>query len=502
MAELKEEKKEEKKPNKIPAIQFLVRDKTGWRLYNQDTKTGKLYIIENSKPVESIDADIIFAQNGKYFAVMTKDGVQIYKSSKCKPTAFLEHPGVRNVYFSPLNTFLFSYHRPRKEDKTGNFRIWRKNKKEFEVIHQCFISEFDQQKVPFTFTEDELIAANISHNILSIYDAKKLETEGNINKCVIGTIEIENAKHCIFAPVPTLSSKEPQESYLFAVFANATKFKPHTVTIYAYNTVKNEFKQISQRSFWIIDECKLLWDKTVGYEHNLLIVTSSDVDNYGKSYYGRSEVFLMSSTSNKTIAIEIKTKMDDVQWTPFKNEFILIAEHPQNITIYDGKTAEKKYLIGEYSRNIIRFSPCGSFLWCGGFGNLSGEMSFYDYANIENEDGMKGFNKDNSCRYYEWSPDGGLFVTARTYPSRQVDNGFAIYKYNGCKLYEEQNERLYQVAFRPSASGVYPPKTVSKNALAQAKPIPDQEEIAKTRYVAPHLRNKGNKKGKERKLFG
>merc|ERR1719242_2329585 len=125
-------------------------------------------------------------------------------------------------------------------------------------------------------------------------------------------------------------------------------------------------------------------------------------------------------------------------------------------------------------------------------------MTFYDYAGVKNEDKsegyLKGYAKDGSCRYYEWNPDASLFVTARLHPFMTVDNGFCVYKYNGCKLYEEKIEKLYQVGYRPSRRNVYPERTVSKKALAQSIPVPStpqlEEEVKKTRYVPPHLRNK------------
>eukprot|EP00483_Globobulimina_turgida_P003440 UN03446 len=130
-------------------------------------------------------------------------------------------------------------------------------------------------------------------------------------------------------------------------------------------------------------------------------------------------------------------------------------------------------------------------------------MTFYDYTNIKNlkksedchdKSYLNGYAQGSASRYFEWSPDSSVFVTATIYPYMTVDNGFRIYKYNGSKLYEEKLERLYQIAYRPSLGDVYPDKMVSVKALAQSQPIPLKKAKAKTKYVPPHLRNKGNKK--------
>merc|ERR1712113_263171 len=114
----------------------------------------------------------------------------------------------------------------------------------------------------------------------------------------------------------------------------------------------------------------------------------------------------MSSENQKTLQVEIKVGLQDVAWHPDGNEFVLIDDRPLKISIYDAK-GSNIHCIGKYARNVIRFSNCGNFLWLGGFGNLQNkEMTFYDYENIkkenENNEYLKGYNKDGSSRYFEW----------------------------------------------------------------------------------------------------
>ena len=129
------------------------------------------------------------------------------------------------------------------------------------------------------------------------------------------------------------------------------------------------------------------------------------------------------------IPIAEKGKLQDVQWHPNGREFVMIDDHPQKITVFDclGRSVCD---LGRYARNLIRFSPNGRFLWCGGFGNLTGEMTFYDYRSVKEADKRGkclGHGTDDACRYFEWSPDSGSLVTARLYPFMTVDNGFRLY---------------------------------------------------------------------------
>eukprot|EP01083_Nonionella_stella_P274772 932905_1 len=493
--------KKPKSYDKCPPIQFIVRDNKGWRMYKQDTKTGQLHNTSSVQPCN--DADIVFSEDGKYFAVLLEDGIQIYKTKKSKLITFLKHDRVRKVHFSPLNKILISYHHRRKDDQKGNCLVWKWSKKETTLIHQFFVSELIGQTLPFVLTNNECIAAQVALNEVLIYDMKQQQ-----DVCTsIGSIDAQKVVSVSVAPCPR-DKQHSQKCYVLAIFAMATSTKAATVTIYQYDTINNTSKQISQRQFFGIQECAFLWEPNS--QHNLLVMVSSDVDSYGKSYYGNQELFLMTSQSDKTIKIQIKNKLQDVKWCPLGKEFVAIDGDV--ISVFDQK-GTNIYCIGQYTRNRIRFSPCGMFLWVGGFGNLTGEMTFYDYQNIKQEENsekdkyLAGYNRDSACRYFEWSPDSSLFVTASIYPYMTVDNGFTIYKYNGFKLYEEKVEKLCQVAYRPSLYHVYPDKSVSIKALAQSQALPQtmpKEVIAKTKYVPPHLRNKGKKRGRggTKRLFG
>merc|ERR1712228_822350 len=226
------------------------------------------------------------------------------------------------------------------------------------------------------------------------------------------------------------------------------------------------------------------------YHHNLLAIASSDVDTSGKSYYGNQTVYLLSSRSAQNVKIPIaeKGKLQDVKWHPMGKEFVMIDDHPQKISIFDFR-GNLVANLGNYARNLIRFSRDGKFLWCGGFGNLTGEMTFYDYEKIKGDKTQcLGYGHDDACRYFEWSPDSSSLVTARLYPYMTVDNGFRIYKYNGHKLYEEKFDRLYQIAYRPNLRGVYPPRSASPSATKKSRALPKKGD--KKGYVPPHLRNK------------
>ena len=72
---------------------------------------------------------------------------------------------------------------------------------------------------------------------------------------------------------------------------------------------------------------------------------------------------------------------------------------PCNVTLYNTK-AENVHEFGAAHRNVISWSPHGRFLVVAGFGNLAGEMDFYDTLRLR----KIGTNTAHCSVTYGWSP--------------------------------------------------------------------------------------------------
>eukprot|EP01084_Bolivina_argentea_P098235 176553_1 len=237
--EIEKIKKKPKSYDKCPSIQLITRDSKGFKMYNQDTKTGKLHCI-SGKTKPCADADIIFSNDGKYFAVLLEATVEIYKSSKCKLINNFTHNRVRKVYFSPLNKFIVSYAHIRKEDTKGNCFVWKWSKNECKLIHRFFVSEFNDKSLPFYFSNDEFIAAQVIKNKILMYDTKQLKSLKDISdseKTVIGSMDVEKIVSAVIAPCHC-NKKKAQDVYFLGIFAMATSRMAATMTVYEYQYKK------------------------------------------------------------------------------------------------------------------------------------------------------------------------------------------------------------------------------------------------------------------------
>jgi translation initiation factor 2A len=140
----------------------------------------------------------------------------------------------------------------------------------------------------------------------------------------------------------------------------------------------------------------------------------------------------------------------------------------------------------------VRWSPHARFLIIAGFGNLSGELSFWDRKTCK----CLGTVDAHMSVAYEWSPDSKYFLTAILFPRLRVDNGYRIWSCNGNLLHEEKIEELSLAQWRPQPADRFPaptdadiPKKVA--AAGAAKPT-----STGSKYVPPSQRGAGGGAGK------
>ena len=133
--------------------------------------------------------------------------------------------------------------------------------------------------------------------------------------------------------------------------------------------------------------------------------------------------------------------------------FIVAAGNmPSHCTLFNHK-AESIYEFGSAHRNTISWSPHGRFLMLAGFGNLAGEMDFYDSLRMR----KIGSNTAHCTVSHGWSPCSRYLLCATLAPRMNVENGFKIFKYNGLgPVVHYEIEKAYDAIWRPSASGIYP----------------------------------------------
>lgn len=283
-------------------------------------------------------------------------------------------------------------------------------------------------------------------NELQVFDPQDMNGTG-----VIGRLRMEGM---------TSYEVGPGEKPSVAVFSGEKKGAPASVRIYPLSalipTPDEAPKPVSQKNFFKADKIQMKWN-TAGT--SLLFVTSTDVDKTGKSYYGETNLYMMSTRGDFDcrVALDKEGPVHDFEWNPNGREFLVVYGYmPAKSTLFSYRINVIAEL-GTSSRNFVGFNPQGRFFALAGFGNLSGTVDIWDREKLGNngssvEANTKGklfsFDASNSS-LFQWSPDGQFILTATLSPRLRVDNGVRIWHCTGNLIHVEMINDLYQASWRP-----------------------------------------------------
>ena len=204
---------------------------------------------------------------------------------------------------------------------------------------------------------------------------------------------------------------------------------------------------ISQKTFFKGDKVQFKWNNRGS---SILVLAQTDVDRSGKSYYGETTLYLLSTNGafDARVTLDKEGPIHDVSWSPNSREFgVVYGYMPAKATIFSDR-AVQKYSFPLSPRNTITFSPTGRFVLLAGFGNLAGQIDVYD---LEKDYRKVCTIESGNPSVCEWSPDSRYIMTATTSPRLRVDNGVKLWHVSGGIMYNEDMVELYNVQWRPVA---------------------------------------------------
>ncbi|KAJ0411399.1 hypothetical protein ATCC90586_004385 [Pythium insidiosum] len=403
-------------------------------------------------------ADIMeFSNDGsKIVLVESQRGFTVRDTETSDVLLEVENPGIQAIAWSPLGSHLLSWQRPQKDSELGNLIVWKLATG--EAVARFNQKVFSKDAWPSVqWSADETICGRQSANGVLLYNGQDLTTGS------IGQIHLPNTTSFSVAPGPP--------PYKIALFVPEKKGKPASVKIYQFPGLETV---VASKSFYKAQEVTMKWSPNGSA---LVIETRTDVDTSGKSYYGETGLFFMQSDGQYDCIVPLmkEGQVHDVQWDPTGRGFVVLAgSMPCQATLYDSK-AVPIFEFGAAPRNHVSWSPHGRFLCIAGFGNLRGDMDFWDRNKLK----KMGSANSNSATTFTWSPDSRYFVTATTFPRLRVDNGFKVFRYDGTgPIHQEDRGELHDLKFRPALPDVYPNRPQSPRrkgeeaSSASAPPAP------------------------------
>uniref|UniRef100_M4BHQ5 Eukaryotic translation initiation factor 2A n=1 Tax=Hyaloperonospora arabidopsidis (strain Emoy2) TaxID=559515 RepID=M4BHQ5_HYAAE len=381
-------------------------------------------------------ADLLeFTRDGKFLVlVRTASGFTVRDADSGAVVVDVANPGIHVVAWSPLGSHLLTWQRPQKDSDLGNLIVW-------DAVTGKEVARFKQKSYtrdkwpPLQWSSDETICARQSANGVVLYSGR------DVAAGQIGQINLPNVANFSVAP--------GSAPYKVALFVPEKKGKPASVKIFQVNSPD---VPTATKSFYKAQDVALKWSPTGSA---LIIETRTDIDTSGKSYYGETGLFFLQSDGEYDCIVPLTKDgtVHDVAWDPTGRGFVVIAgAMPAHATLYDNK-AIPIFEFGAAPRNHVSWSPHGRFLCLAGFGNLRGDMDFWERNKLK----KMGSATSNSATTFAWSPDSRYFATATTFPRLRVDNGFKIFRYDGAgPIHQEERGELYDLKFCPAALDTYP----------------------------------------------
>ncbi|XP_055546327.1 eukaryotic translation initiation factor 2A [Wyeomyia smithii] len=463
-----------------PAL--AIRSSTGVEVWKSNGfKTPFIPDPEFARDESKLCRAIVYSPNGRFLAWANGSTVQICTVSDWKVQQTFPRPKAFYLKFSPRSTFLMTWEiyteNPKDEikEKPNLFLYDVASGQELFSIIQKRHANWEMHWA----ADESLFAVMVGGEVLfyevqpnSPFPTKPTKRWGGVRN---GGVSV---------------SPGASPPYV-AFYVPGTKGAPSMCRMFRYPNLESN-QPIASKSFFQADKVDMMWNqKGTG----LLLLTSTDVDQTGVSYYGKTALHFMT-TKGDSFAVQLSTEgsIHAVAWSPRSTEFCVVYGFmPSKATLFNLK-CDAVFDFGTGHRNSIYYNDFGNLLIFGGFGNLPGYIEIWDL----NEKKQIAEHKAPDTTLLEWSPVGDVFLTATTAPRLRMSNGFKIWHHTGALLHEThwpEKQELLEVVWQK-----YAPGTLKENVICREKIegiASKTPEASKQKYVPPGMRNNSNAAGGE-----
>ena len=240
---------------------------------------------------------------------------------------------------------------------------------------------------------------------------------------------------------------------------------------------------IANKSFFQADSVDYKWNSS---GNTVLLLTQSDVDKTGGSYYGKQQLHYMNIKGDSgMVGLAKEGPIYSVEWSASGQLFaVCYGFMPSKATMFS-LNAEPVFDFGTGPRNTVMFNPQSSLLMIGGFGNLRGHIQMWDVAS---KSLVSEFDAPDSTDV-KWCPDGQRLLTSTCAPRLRMGNGYKVWHYSGSLLHEklfQASDELWECDWQSAQPGTFASFKISKAKVVGIQP--SQPQVSKQAYRPPGAR--------------
>eukprot|EP00112_Aurelia_sp_Birch-Aquarium-sp1_P022323 Seg626.2 transcript_id=Seg626.2/GoldUCD/mRNA.D3Y31 product="Eukaryotic translation initiation factor 2A" protein_id=Seg626.2/GoldUCD/D3Y31 len=356
-----------------------------------------------------------FSKDGCLFAWCNTQTLQVHDIKTGRTILELPKQKTSQISFSAMGNFLSTwegyYTSAEKPKGFNNLEIYRIG--DGSVV-KAFIQKRQETWQP-QWTEDELLCARCVNNEVHFYENRDFTS-------VSTKLYQQGVTNFTLAP--------GHAPFKVSIFVKGTKAAPSFVRLFQFPNLESQ-QALANKSFFKADKVDMFWNKKGS---SLLILTSTEVDTTGGSYYGEQALHFMSIKGDSSLVpFDKRGPVYAVDWSSNSTEFC--------VEIWNVK--DKKLISKPQAEDSTEF---------------------------------------------QWAPDGIHFLTATTSPRLKIGNGYKVWHYTGRELHQisySTGHELYQIRWQPAAEGTYKEAAI----VSVSKPIttPAKQEA----YRPPSARAAG-----------
>ncbi|XP_076100063.1 eukaryotic translation initiation factor 2A-like [Mytilus galloprovincialis] len=410
---------------------------------------------------------VVFSSDGALIAWCNGESVKVLKTSDYQQLWDLPHAKVQCMKFSPKGSILLLWenYSVNSETQQGNANLHIYNMQSGKLLKNLIQKK--QANWDPVWTNDEGICCRNVNNELHFFENNDFDS-------------IKTKLH--MQKVSSFSLAVSGPPYYVAGYVPGSKGQPSFIRLYKYPNFGGLGAAIANRSFYKAEDVKMLWNNA---GTALLALTSTELSD--QSYYGDQGLHYMNINGDACLVPRSKNgPIYNIAWSPKSTEFCVVYGFmPAKATLYNMKT-EPIFDFGTGPRNCCFYNPQGNILCLAGFGNLRGNLEFWDVKQKR----MITQTQSPDTTSFEWCPDGEHILTSTCSPRLRVANGYRVWHYTGTLLQQvllEQNHELWETAWQPAPKGAYPERPIRYGVVQAPVDVP-QPDVKQKAYRPPQAR--------------
>eukprot|EP00929_Paragymnodinium_shiwhaense_P034777 TRINITY_DN1887_c0_g2_i1.p2 TRINITY_DN1887_c0_g2~~TRINITY_DN1887_c0_g2_i1.p2 ORF type:complete len:705 (+),score=242.91 TRINITY_DN1887_c0_g2_i1:96-2210(+) len=430
--------------------QLLLRYQSETEIYWHDTLAGMpmlCYGGEREKRTGKIWCDwyVQWSPGGSYLVTMHKPGIALWAGPNFEKKARIAHDSVKFVQFSPSEEFVLTWNGsdPRDGDEQA-IRIHR------VLTGECMKKCRTPTMTPgggdtphFLWSADSKYYAECSENTISVRDTVSFEL----------LKDSEGKKKILKYEALHTFSWSPRDN-IIAVWTLEKNNNPARLVLIEIPSRR----ELASRSRTQV-EASIHWQS----EGDYLCLLTTKISKAGKKGATNLEIFRIREKNIPVEVVEVKDTVRGFFWETKGSRFGVLTTDEGGLTpklwMYH-LAKEKIILLSETNLpsngyDKIFWAPDGQYFVCAAVGNALSSNLLFGCLSADNK--LEFLHQDEHFMLsdVQWSPCSRYVLTAVTQPMRSdnfrniMEAGYALWTFQGRKLFWQQKEKLFQAAWRP-----------------------------------------------------